>query len=59
MNTFFLFVVPVARVLVNGNRTIEMVTKRYFSQKITHLKVPMQHVLDVYITTKFIQPNMV
>ena len=55
----FLFVVPVARVLVNGNRTIETVTKRYLSQKITHLKVPMQHVLDVYITTKFIQPNMV
>ena len=29
----FLFVVPVARVLANGNRTIETVTKRYLSQK--------------------------
>ena len=28
----FLFVDPVARVLVNGNRTIETVTKRYLSQ---------------------------
>ena len=28
-----LFVVPVARVLANGNRTIETVTKRYLSQK--------------------------
>ena len=28
----FLFVVPVARVLVNGNRTIETVTKIYLSQ---------------------------
>ena len=27
--------------------------------KITYLKVPMQHLLDVYTTTKFIQPNMV
>ena len=43
----FLFVVPVARVLANGNRTI------------THLKVPVQHVPYVYTTTKFIQPNMV
>ena len=42
----FLFVDPVARVLANGNRTIETVTK------ITHLKVPVQHVLDVYTTTK-------
>ena len=55
----FLFVNPVARVLANGNRTIETVMKRYVSQKITHLKVPVQHVLDVYTTTKFIQPNMV
>ena len=46
---YFLFVVPVARVLANGNRTIETVTKRYLSKKITHLKVPVQHVLDVYI----------
>ena len=29
----FLFVDPVARVLANGNRTIETVTKRYLSQK--------------------------
>ena len=28
-----LFVVAVARVLSNGNRTIETVTKRYLSQK--------------------------
>ena len=56
-NNFFLFVDPVARVL--RNRTIETVTKRCLSQKIPHLKVPMQHVLDVYTTTKFIQPNMV
>ena len=28
----FLFVDPVARVLVHGNRTIETVTKRYLSQ---------------------------
>ena len=54
----FLFVVPVARVLANGNRTIETVTKRS-QPRITHLKVPMQHVLDVNITTKFMQPNMV
>ena len=30
---YFLFVVPVARVLANVNRTIETVTKRYLSQK--------------------------
>ena len=29
----FLFVDPVARVLVNGNRTIKTVTKRYLRQK--------------------------
>ena len=29
----FLFFDPVARVLANGNRTIETVTKRYLSQK--------------------------
>ena len=29
----FLFVDPVARVLANGNRTIETVTKRYLSQE--------------------------
>ena len=29
----FSFVDPVARVLASGNRTIETVTKRYFSQK--------------------------
>ena len=29
----FLFVGPVARVLANGNRTVEMVTKIYLSQK--------------------------
>ena len=29
----FLFVVPFARVLANGNRTIETVMKRYLSQK--------------------------
>ena len=53
-----LFVDSVARVLANGNRTIETVTKRC-QPKVTHLKVPVQHVLDVYTTTKFIQPNMV
>ena len=52
----FLFVDPVAGVLANGNRTIETVTKRC-QPKITRLKVPVQHVLDVHITTKFIQPN--
>ena len=29
----FLFVDPVARVLANGNRTVETITKRYVSQK--------------------------
>ena len=29
----FLFVDPVARVLANGNRTIETVAERYLSQK--------------------------
>ena len=29
----FLFVDPVGRILANGNRTIEAVTKRYLSQK--------------------------
>ena len=28
-----LFVVPVAKVFANGNRTIETVTNRYLSQK--------------------------
>ena len=28
-----IFVVPVAKVLANGNRTMETVTKRYLSQK--------------------------
>ena len=34
VNTFFyLFVDPVDMVLANGNRTLEMVTTRYLSQK--------------------------
>ena len=51
-----IFVDPVARVIANGNRTIGTVTKRS-QPEITHLKVPVQHVLDVYTTTQFIQPN--
>ena len=55
----FLFVDRVARVLVNGNRTIETVPKRS-QPKTTHLKeltwyiilVHVQHLLDVYTTTK-------
>ena len=58
----FLLIDPVARVLANGNRIIETVTKRYLSQKYLTCYisiVPVQHLLDVYTTTKRIQPNMV
>ena len=33
VNNFFIFVNSVGRVLANGNRTMETVTKRYLRQK--------------------------